>query len=206
MRWGVHWRIGRDSLHGRKSMIFQLGTIMPDWFERNPIHRRNESLNLIAERIVRIRKMQPGRKRNWYLGTIAHYLCDYCCMAHNDEYYHLYRHRVYEVKSQKYYKRVCTKRRPRYIALQLRFLERVKRLHPLLFDSALCDDDFQREMLDLINSVVLSLHQKIDALNSKEWWTDHRVAELDVRYSYFLIYVILTILQAHGTEGGVEHG
>jgi hypothetical protein len=202
MRWGVHWRIGRDSLHGRESLMFQLGTILPDWFERHPIHRRKESLGLIAERIVRLREMQPGRKRDWYLGTVAHFLCDYCCMAHNEEYYRFYRHRVYEVESQKYYKRVRAERKPRYVAAQLRFLEQAKRLHPALFDGTLSDDDFRGEMLDLINSAVLSLHRKIEALNTAEWWTDLRVAELDVRYSYYLIHAVLTALHAHGTEGG----
>ena len=202
MRWVEHWTIAKDALAPRKSLGFQLGSILPDYFERKPIHRWRDNRELFLEKVDRIRKMPPGFRRDWQMGTLAHYICDYCCMAHNEEYYRFYRHRVYEVESQKYYKRVRAERKPRYVAAQLRFLEQAKRLHPALFDGTLSDDDFRGEMLDLINSAVLSLHRKIEALNTAEWWTDLRVAELDVRYSYYLIHAVLTALHAHGTEGG----
>lgn len=202
---GCDWRIGRDSLHGRKSLIFQLGTILPDWFERHPIHRRKESLSPVVKRIVRVREMQPGRKKDWYLGTIAHYLCDYCCMAHNEEYYRFYRHRVYEVESQKYYKHVRKKRKPRYAAAQIRYMQQMRRVYPALFDGSAQGSAFSTELLELINTTVSELHRRIRELNCEKWWTDLRVAELDVRYSYRLIYTVLCILDGNGTEGEMQH-
>lgn len=202
MRWGVHWRIGKDSLHGRKSLAFQLGTILPDWFERHPIHRRKESFDLVLKRIGQLREMKPGIKRDWYAGTVAHYLCDYCCTAHNEEYYRFYRHRIYEVRSQDYFKAVREKRKTGYIADQMRFVQRMKREYPALFDGSLPNDRFCAETAKLIRAVVQELHRRIQALHAKEWWTDLRVAELDVRYSYRLICTVLCILDAYRGERG----
>lgn len=194
MRWGVHWRIGRDSLHARKSLIYQLGTILPDWFERHPIHRRRESLMPFLKRAERVREMKPGLRKDWELGCLVHYLGDYCCMAHNEEYYRFYRHRVYEVISQNYLKRVREANKPTYTLLQKHFAAYVRREFPTLWDRTANGVMFREELRRLINTTVDALHGKIDALQTEKWWLDLRVAELDVRYSCRLIYAVLYIL------------
>ena len=87
MRWVEHWTIAKDALAPRKSPGFQLGSILPDYFERKPIHRWRDNRELFLEKVDRVCKMPPGFRRDWQMGTLAHYICDYCCMAHNDEYY-----------------------------------------------------------------------------------------------------------------------
>ncbi len=194
MRWGVHWRISRDSLHGRKSLFYQLGSILPDWFERHPIHRRKESLIPFLMRAERVRNMKPGLRRDWELGCLVHLLGDYCCMAHNEEYYRYYRHRIYEVVSQRYYKRVREANKPKYTELQQHFAAYVRREFPTLWDRTAKGGAFRDELRRLIDTTVASLHGKIAALQHEQWWADLRVAELDVRYSYRLIYAVLYIL------------
>ena len=194
MRWGVHWRISRDSLHERSSLIYQLGSILPDWFERHPIHRRKESLMPFLRRTERVRSMTPGVRKDWHLGALTHYLCDYCCLAHNDEYYRFYRHRVYEVDAQKYYKAVREQRKPRYVRGQLLFADKVRKRYPALWNGTAAGEEFQRQLRQLVDETVDELHGRIRDLQSEKWWVDRRVAELDVRYSYRLIFVLLCIL------------
>lgn len=204
MRWGVHWRIGRDSLHDRYSLIYQLGTILPDWFERHPIHRRKESLAPMLKRAERVRSMAPGLRKDWHLGALSHYLCDYCCLAHNDEYYNFYRHRVYEVDAQTYYKNVREKRKARYVAGQMRFAKFVQKNYPTLWDGTAKGEEFRLELRRLINETVDELHGKIAALDSEKWWVDRRVAELDVQYGYRLIFAVLCILGERNLKKEVE--
>ena len=115
-------------------------------------------------------------------------------MAHNEEYYRFYRHRVYEVESQKFYKYVRTKRKETYIAGQMRFAAYAAREFPSLWNRTASGEEFRKELERLINTTVTELHRKISLLNSKKWWTDLRIMELDIRFSYRLIYAVLWIL------------
>lgn len=66
--------------------------------------------------------------------------CDYCTEAHNDAYYEFYKHRVYEVRAQKYFHKERKKRIDRY----LRF-ERL--MPPIDLTKQEVDDDKFRELL-----------------------------------------------------------
>ena len=196
MRWGMHWRIGRDSLTGRSSAVYQLGTILPDWFERHPIHRAEESLTRVLKKADRIRFMKRGIRRDWLLGTVMHYLCDYCCMAHGGEYYRFYRHRVYEVDSQIWFKQIHLQKRAFYMDEQRRFIAALPAVSHALSTTAMqmSSAGFQAELRRLILRTVAVRQSRIDALGSGQWWTDRHIMSLDVRCAYQLCGAVLHIL------------
>lgn len=193
MRWGQHWKIGRDVLWSRKSIAFQLGTILPDWFERHPIHRVKESYDNILNRIDIALQMPAGIRRDFMVGTIAHFVVDYCCYAHSDVYYDLIRHRIYEVKSQKKYNREHSLKYETYMEMMPNLFEEFKHNK---FD----EDSSQNHKYDVddieafINKYVAELLRMIELQNSKEWSRDENVMEFDTQYSYMVLYGVMSML------------
>ena len=192
MRWVEHWTIAKDALAPRKSPGFQLGSILPDYFERKPIHRWRDNRELFLEKVDRVCKMPPGFRRDWQMGTLAHYICDYCCMAHNDEYYRYYRHRVYEVLSQKFFKR---QRRSGGTDI---YRIRPQNLPAVPEPSG----DLRTDTAGLVEAYVKTLHERIAAFGSTEWFRDERCMDLDIRYAYGLLRAALVYW---GEEEGAEH-
>lgn len=192
MRWVVHWRIGEAALAGRRSLAFQLGCVLPDWFELHPIHRREESGQLFLNRALSVRAMAPGWRRDYRMGTLAHFACDYCTMAHNEEYYNFYRHRIYEVLAQKYLIRRC-KTDPSWFVSEA--LPLPAELGPSADDAA-----FRTALWDAVNTRVEILHEAIAALRAPEWFREERVAELDIREGWRLVSLVTRALEA-GEEG-----
>ena len=194
MRWGEHWRISRDVYYPDKSLFFQLGSILPDWFERHPIHRWVDTKELFLDRICKISRMKRGKRREWYLGTIAHYICDYCCMAHNEEYYNLYRHRVYEVLSQKYDKK---KRKDGDRRIEA-WMNRVgTKLWMQDRGEVQAGNNLREKTGHAVELYTGRLHEEINALESSEWFRDPRVMKLDIEYSYGLLQTVMLILAEH---------
>jgi hypothetical protein len=184
LRWIEHWIIGKDAFAPRRSLPYQLGTVLPDWFERQPIHRWQETRELFLDRAQKISAMPPGIRRDWYLGTLAHYLCDYCCMAHNEEYYRYYRHRVFEVQSQKYFLRVRKNRKNDIYQLEKSNL-------PAPYETS---GDIREDVSRLIESYTGKLHERIGVLGSECWFRDHRIMALDIRYAYGLVAAVNELL------------
>ena len=184
MRWIEHWLIGKDAYAPRRSLPYQLGTVLPDWFDRHPIHRWQETRELFLDKALQVSAMPPGFRRDWYLGTLAHFLCDYCCMAHNEEYYRYYRHRVYEVQSQKYFLRVRKKRKK-----AIYHLEKTQLPEP-----GNASGDIREDVSGLIEAYVGKLHAQIKALDSDCWFRDHRIMALDIRYAHGLVAAVNDLL------------
>ena len=104
MRWVQHWCIGRDIKGHNASLVFKLGTILPDWFEISTPHKIETTFDMVLHRIMQVSKMTRGYKRDFLLGTIVHYIADYCCYAHLEgNYLDCIHHRQYETKSQRLY-------------------------------------------------------------------------------------------------------
>ena len=193
MRWGEHWRIGRDTYLPKRSLIFQLGTILPDWFDRHPIHRWIDTKDLFLDRVCRIADMKPGIRREWDLGFTAHFICDYCCLAHNEKYYDLYRHRVYEVLSQKY-----DKKKRKNGARQIR-----KWMNAVDCGFMYSDDSragLREQVCYAVERCIEKLHSEIDALHSEEWSRDARIMKLDIEYSYALLKTVLHLVEIYRAE------
>lgn len=188
MRWVQHWIIGEHCLEGRRSLPYQLGCLLPDWFERHPIHRVKESFPRFLDRAERIRHLPAGPRRDWLLGTLGHYLCDYCTMAHNEEYYRFYRHRVYEVMAQKYIK---ARVRKEPLCWQQ---EREETIPAELLDPKLPADRFREALSAWLTEGLGRLRQEIEALGSPAWYRDERVAELDIRRAHRLLRGLNQIL------------
>ena len=104
MRWREHWGIGRDALWSRRSLAFQLGTLLPDWFERKPKHKSELTLHRICMRIAIARQMWDGARKDFVMGTIVHYLCDYCTYPHEYCYEDYESHARHEIGAQRRYK------------------------------------------------------------------------------------------------------
>ncbi len=184
MRWMQHWTIGRDCLNSNFSLPFQLGCVLPDWFERHPIHRYSDNQDRFWDRVGKIRSMKSSAKREWYLGTIVHYICDYCTQAHNEEYYQLYRHRVYEVKAQKLFLKNHKEHKDTYIEYA--------KPHPIPHPTETIAD-----LKAYLETTVQQLHNDIDQLNTPEWFTDERVMNLDIEYAYKLSTGMISSLKVH---------
>ena len=191
MRWGEHWRISRDTYYPEKSLMFQLGSILPDWFDRHPIHRWVDTKELFLDRMCRIAGMKKGWKRDWLLGFAAHFICDYCCMAHNEEYYNLYKHRVYEVLAQKYDK----KKRKKGAAQIKKWMDAVDCGFMYSEDDEL---EFRDRICYAVEQCIGRLHAEIAKLNSADWSRDARVMKLDIEYAYALLKTVFDILEAQG--------
>lgn len=186
MRWVEHWFIGKDAYAPKKSVPYQLGTVLPDWFERRLIHRWKETREDFLERAQQVAGMPSGFRRDWYLGTLAHYLCDYCCMAHNEEYARYYRHRVYEVQSQKYFLRIRKRKKEAIYHLKESELPSLPAL----------SGDIRKDAAGLIEAYVGKLHERIDALGSDCWFRDRRIMALDIRYAHGLTAAVCELLTA----------
>ena len=188
MRWVQHWIIGEHCLEARQSLPYQLGCLLPDWFERHPIHRVKESLARFLDRAEKLRHTPAGPWRDWLLGTLGHYLCDYCTLAHNEEYYRFYRHRVYEVMAQKYIQARVREDPRRWQQ------ERAPEIPEELLDPNLPADRFREALAAWLTEGLDQLRQQILALESPAWYRDERVAELDIRWAHRLLRGLLTIL------------
>lgn len=165
MRWVMHWKISKDC-YDSKSLIYQLGSILPDWFMRHPIHCYNKTKEKFEKRLYKTKQMKPGFRKNWNAGVLAHYIEDYCCTAHSDEnYFHLYNHRVFEVQEQKFFKKFST----------------IKKFNI----------ESKETIIETIESTLQSLQQDIKNFNSNEWYTDTKIMELDIYYSYALVKTVL---------------
>lgn len=210
MRWGQHWRISGDTYLPKRSLIFQLGSIMPDWFDRHPIHRWVDTKELFLDRVCKVAQMKPGIRRSWYLGFIAHFACDYCTMAHNEEYYNFYKHRIYEVLAQKYDKKI-RKEKPGHVkkwmnAVDIRMLQYAETqgeneagddagtnvTDPIMPDEA---SVLRKKACYAVETCTEKLHTDIAALHSPDWFRDRRVAELDIRYAYALLKVMIGLIE-----------
>ncbi len=185
MRWVEHWIIGRDVYGKGCSLAYLLGCIMPDWFERYPIHRRKESFDRFLDKAEEIRYMPRGLNRDWKMGNIIHFACDYCTQAHNDEYYDLYKHRVYEVMAQKYFKRVYKKEPDRYHEFE-KF-----QVPTNIIKNEYNKDAFRQELRVFVEKQLNDLHRQIRDLASETWYTDSRIMELDIIYAYGLSAALL---------------
>ena len=203
MRWIQHWIIGEDCLRSRRSLPYQLGCLLPDWFHRRPIHRWDESADNFLRRAEKVRTMPRGAARDWNIGLLAHFLCDYCTEAHNEEYYRFYRHRVYEVMAQKRIQR-----------LRAEDGEALRRIEPLeippeLTDPAAGEKAFSLALRAFLTEKIGELRGGIRALGSAEWVRDERVADLDIRWAHRLLYALLCIFGEEGREereDGQGHG
>ena len=191
MRWVEHWTIGKDVMGDEHGLFFLLGCIMPDWFERHPIHRTTETFEMIVNRAEKLR-YGKGIKHEWQLGTVVHFICDYCTQAHNEEYYDLYKHRVYEVMAQKYFKRQHKEDKTLHL--------RVKKIDvpPALMDKNISSAMFENELHKLIEDQLKELHKRIAELESPKWYRDSKVMELDIIYSYKLVYALKDIFSIYG--------
>lgn len=200
MRWVQHWIIARVSLKSRRSLPYQLGSVLPDWFAIHPIHRTTESLDKFLDRAVKLRALPPGLRRDWYLGTLAHYACDYCTQSHNEEYYRFYRHRVYEVLAQDLI-RAEYKKDPRRYDLKAGLP-----VPAALTDPATAPEAFRRELKDFLLTQIDRLHGEIRDLHTEQWYRDPRVAELDIRYACLILYALLCIFGEPDVLKGDDDG
>ena len=130
--------------------------------------------------------MREGFLKEWYLGTLAHYLCDYCCLAHDEEYYKFYRHRVYEVQSQKYFLRTRKSEGGSIYCLEESDLPVIGAL----------SGDIRNDVSMLIDAYVGKLHERIDDLHSESWFWDRRIMDLDIRYAHVLTAAVIGLLKA----------
>lgn len=160
MRFYSHWNIARDVAGENSNLAYLLGSIFPDYFERLTRHRTYESLDKIEERIRYINSMEDGIKKQYLMGTVMHYLCDYCCYAHSDCYFEWIHHRIFECSEQKFYK---YNSKDKYIQRMNEF-----RTHTNVDVS---------KYLDRRN-------QYIAKLNSDKWCKDKRIMKLDLFTAY----------------------
>ena len=167
MRFRAHYGIAKDIAGEDATIFFLMGALFPDYIERHRIHRTYESLPLIRRRIVHIHGMRDSALKEFMLGTVMHYVCDYCCYSHGEKYYEVVHHRIYENAEQEFYRN-----NPE---LRVKCLKRAKNYYE------------KHDKTNLIN-MLASREQKIKALNSVTWWTDERIMEIDLYYAYALCY------------------
>lgn len=163
MRFISHWNIARDVAGEKSNLVYLLGSIFPDYVERFTRHRTNESLDIIEDRINQISSLKDGVKKQYLIGTVMHYLCDYCCYAHSDKYFELIHHRIFECKEQKFH---IKNSRDIYIKRMNRFIE-------------------QYENIDL-QTFIKERNEYIEQLNIPKWWKDFQIMELDLSMAYCL--------------------
>lgn len=169
MRFVEHYNIAKEVSGGHYTIPYLLGSCLPDWFERFRLHRTKESLDIILNRIELVKKMQPGVTKDYLLGTIMHYLCDFSCYAHSDKYYDFLHHRIFEVKEQKYFKHVF--RKPYMTRARFFYNKYHNKQH-------------------FIEKVVMKHDITIENLNCKKWWNSKEIMKIDLVYAYRLCYYV----------------
>ena len=104
MRFKQHWLIAKDIAGDKANLAYQLGSIFPDYFERLHRHTMSCMLESIHKRIDKIQRMPDGLRKQYLMGTVMHYMCDFCSYAHNDDVYNKWiRHRLYELNEQRFF-------------------------------------------------------------------------------------------------------
>lgn len=161
MRFYSHWNIAKDVAGENSNLAYLLGSIFPDYFERLTRHRTCESLSKIEERIRYIDSMKDGLKKQYLIGTVMHYLCDYCCYAHSDRYFEWIHHRIFECAEQKFYSKNS---RDKYIQRMNTFCEKHK------------DID--------VSKFIKKRIKYIEDMNSKKWWIDKHIMKFDLSTAY----------------------
>lgn len=104
MRWVEHYGIGKGSYGKGAPLMYKLGCLMPDWFERNKHHTYSETKEAFIDKVKTCLNELGEHKKDYVLGTIVHYICDYFCTSHDDTYSEYYKHARFEIMSQSYYK------------------------------------------------------------------------------------------------------
>lgn len=98
-----HIRLGKLALeHANLDMntsiykfLFLFGCIAPDINFIYPLHNIRCTPKRFIKRIDRMKHMKSKLVRSFTLGVIMHYLCDYFCIAHNNQSYGA-KHTIYE--------------------------------------------------------------------------------------------------------------
>lgn len=184
MRLIQHWKIGKDCMGRYSSLAFQLGTILPDWFERKTMHRIDESLDLILNRLNIISRMPEGIKRDFMLGTVVHFITDYCCFAHVGNHYNNWIvHRIYEVKSQKLY---CNQDTYNYIL-------NMDNLYNKFIQEVTLTDNMYINIEIYLHYIKNRLQYRYITPNMK-WYRDTNIMNTDIIYAYNMVYGILMLL------------
>ena len=191
MRWIEHIGIGNECL-GRKSLPYTLGLVLPDWFERNKKHVWYVKLENISKRLYLIKTMKDSNLRDYYLGTIIHYICDFCCTAHNHNYTNYVRHLVYEFISQKYYvssnlERVLYIKHDITQSKYINYINKIKNAKSFYS----FDFFFQRFIIRFL----IRNHAKKSKYYSKYWYLDKRLIKLDIISAYELASLVIYLVE-----------
>lgn len=190
MRWIQHWKIGKECLGRYSSLAFQLGTILPDWFERKHVHKIDDTLDLVLNRIDIISKMPRCIKRDFMLGTVVHFITDYCCFAHVDENYNSWiGHRIFEVRSQKLYLANDTYK---YILNMDKFYNEFKQTKKIT-------NNIYIDVLNYLHFYQNKLQYRYRVPHIK-WYYDENIMKTDTYYAYNMIYGIMELLGEFNTN------
>lgn len=194
MRWIQHWKIGTECLgssNGSTSIAYQLGTIMPDWFEKQSPHTINKSLDIVLDRIsILCRLPKSDIRRQFMLGTVVHFLTDFCCYSHTEQNYKKWiYHRIFEVKAQKLY---CSQKTYKYILNMDDFYNEFIQQCP--------KSDFGVYYYDTYKNIANFIDYYKDTIQYRyitphiKWYYDETIMNKDTYCAYNLIYGVLALL------------
>lgn len=188
MRWKQHRMIGKDCFCNKPSLFFVIGCCAPDVLDFYRTHRAKETLDIFVKNSTKIRKMRNGFIKDYCIGVLSHYICDYCTQAHGEEYFRFFRHRVYEVQMQKYYLKNYNE------------FYNLPNNNPIIIPQilkvpGLNDELFVEKFRIFLEKYLLERNEKVKALESSKWYIDHRIMALDIYYSYCLLSAIMTIFR-----------
>ena len=171
MRFREHFGIAKDVAGEKAGFFYLTGSLFPDYVERHRIHRSDETLGLIKKRIYRIQHTSNPLVKDYLLGTVMHYMCDYCCYSHGDKYYEMIHHRKFENAEQDYF---CKHSRKKYLINAEAFYRKNR--------------DKNKKLS--IEKTLKRRENYIENLNSTHWWSDERIMKADLYYAYALCYYI----------------
>ena len=171
MRFREHFGIAKDVAGEKAGFFYLMGSLFPDYVERHRIHRSDETLGLIKKRIYRIQHTSNPIVKDYLLGTVMHYMCDYCCYSHGDKYYEMIHHRQFENAEQEYFRKHSRKK---YLINAEAFYRKNR--------------DKNKKLS--IEKTLKRRAKYIENLNSTHWWSDERIMKADLYYAYALCYYI----------------
>ena len=193
----AHIRIGAKALADTSinsdfriyKIVYLFGCIAPDINFVYPLHNIVCTPKRFQKRIIRMKKIKSKIIRSFTLGVIMHYICDYFCIAHNNQSYGA-RHTLYErIMSRKLGKR----------ALELGWNE-----EKLGECWKLAVDTFETGEIDFFDILVETKYtisndifkvvkqmnniylEKVSNLAKSNWYTDEWQMNFDISWALFM--------------------
>lgn len=193
MRFVMHRTIASDVFNDRGVFAFRFGCVAPDYAKWDRIHRTKETYDRTMDWYVSLQGLQMprNRKADFMMGMVCHFICDYCCHAHWDDFYSFIGHRIYEVELQKFY----LKHRREILA----WYEEYRASAGTLYEEF--NKEPGREIREFLLSFLNRLNDENNGADDGKWYRSEKIMMNDIKAAYMSLDLLFRVERRGAVNG-----